>query len=291
MTEKRATTIEQQIQLLKDRGMIIADENKAKEILMDKGYYRLGFYWFPFEITYPHKDGRNHHFRSGTNFKDAVSLYYFDRNLRSILADYLYRIEINFRTNIIYTVSNYYNTDPFWFSKSDIVKQPFIDSLPASYSNIKINNAIRYHHKRHKTDLYAPAWKTLEYMTLGEIIKLYKCLNDDDLRHKIADRYHVRNIKIMDSYLTNIRLLRNLCAHAHNIFDLRLNVSLLQGPIDKMDEHHHDLVGCLLVIHYILSSISKNRADEMKHRIYDLVENENNSNIRYIIDYIKDFCE
>jgi abortive infection bacteriophage resistance protein len=52
---KQATTIEEQIALLKNRGMIIGNEDKAKEILMDIGYYRLGFYWFPFEKTYPAK--------------------------------------------------------------------------------------------------------------------------------------------------------------------------------------------------------------------------------------------
>ena len=29
------------------------DEEKAKENLLDIGYYRLGFYFFPFEVTYP----------------------------------------------------------------------------------------------------------------------------------------------------------------------------------------------------------------------------------------------
>ena len=43
-----ATTIDEQIKLLKDRGMNIEDEVKARENLMDIGYFRLGFYWFPF---------------------------------------------------------------------------------------------------------------------------------------------------------------------------------------------------------------------------------------------------
>ena len=64
---KQATTIEEQIALLKNRGMFIGDEEKAKEILMDIGYYRLGFYWFPFEKTYPAKDRtRSHVFIEGT---------------------------------------------------------------------------------------------------------------------------------------------------------------------------------------------------------------------------------
>lgn len=52
---KKATTIDEQIALLKSRGMVIDDVKKAKENLFDIGYFRLGFYWFPFEATYPRK--------------------------------------------------------------------------------------------------------------------------------------------------------------------------------------------------------------------------------------------
>jgi len=291
MTKKLATTIEQQIQLLKDRGMTISNEDKAKSILMDKGYYRLGFYWFPFETTYPYTTKRSHKFKEGTEFRDAVALYYFDSNLRTILAEYLYRIEINFRTNLIYNVSNHYNADPYWFSNLSIVKDKFLDSLDRNYSNIMKNDAIKIHHKHHKKDKYAPAWKTLEYMTFGEIITLYNSLRDDDLRLKIAAKYNITNLKTMSSLLTNIRVLRNLCAHSHNIFDLHLKLSLRKGPINNMNGHNNDLVGCLLFIHYIISSISKNRALDFKNRIKELVESESDEKIHYIIDYIKDFYQ
>ena len=76
----KAITLDEQIDLLRSRGMIISDEEKAKEVLFDVGYYRLGFYWFPFEKTYPNKNNRTHKFNSGTDFDDAVNLYYFDFN-------------------------------------------------------------------------------------------------------------------------------------------------------------------------------------------------------------------
>ena len=53
----KATTVEEQIQKLSDRGMVFENDNeieKAKEILLDIGYYRLGFYWNPFEIDKDH---------------------------------------------------------------------------------------------------------------------------------------------------------------------------------------------------------------------------------------------
>ena len=82
---QKAISIDAQIQLLRSRGMIINNGEKAKEVLFDVGYFRLGFYWFPFELTYPQKDNRNHQFKQGSNFDDAVKLYYFDFKLRNYL--------------------------------------------------------------------------------------------------------------------------------------------------------------------------------------------------------------
>ena len=59
----KATSVEDQIKKLRKRGMDLdMEDDKIKEILLDIGYYRLGFYWHPFEI-----DGR-HNFIEGTKF-------------------------------------------------------------------------------------------------------------------------------------------------------------------------------------------------------------------------------
>ena len=43
---KKATTVDEQVEKLKSRGMIIDNDNKARENLLDIGYYRLGFIGF-----------------------------------------------------------------------------------------------------------------------------------------------------------------------------------------------------------------------------------------------------
>ena len=55
---KQAKSLDEQITILRSRNVIIKDEEKAKEYLSDIGYYRLGFYSFPFELTYPFLDSR-----------------------------------------------------------------------------------------------------------------------------------------------------------------------------------------------------------------------------------------
>ena len=126
---KKATTIKEQIELLKQRGMFVPDEQKAAEILLDVGFYRLGFYAFPFEKTFPNLDNRSHQYKEGTSFTDVVELYYFDYDLRNILMYYLNRIEVNLRTFITYTVSNYYKDSPTWFVDSTIMNRSYIDDF------------------------------------------------------------------------------------------------------------------------------------------------------------------
>jgi abortive infection bacteriophage resistance protein len=123
-----ATSIIEQIQILKGRGMIFDfEDTKDKEILLDIGYYRLGFYWKPFEID------KEHNFKDGTKFSDVITLYYLDVDLRNILNKYLTRLEINFRTKLIYYVSNKYKESPTWFADETVVQRNFIDNLSRIY--------------------------------------------------------------------------------------------------------------------------------------------------------------
>ena len=108
-----ATTVDEQIKLLTDRGLVLdCGKQKAKEHLLDIGYYRLGFYWNPFEID------NKHSFKKDTNFSTVINLYYLDVDLRYLLMRALNRIEINIRTQIIYQVSNHYKNSPTWKSVS-----------------------------------------------------------------------------------------------------------------------------------------------------------------------------
>jgi len=69
---KPATTYAEQIRKLRERGMLIADEDVAKIYLQHINYYRLGAYWLPFE-----SDHTGHRFREGVKFEDVVNLYNF----------------------------------------------------------------------------------------------------------------------------------------------------------------------------------------------------------------------
>lgn len=123
---KKAYTIDQQIARLKSNGMMFDNEEKAKEILLDVGYYRLGFYSFPYEIKFPRLEHRDHKLKSGTTFKSVYDFYE--------------------------------------------------------------NPIIQHHHANH-SGIYAPAWKTIEFMTIGNIITLYDSLKEPAAKDLVANAY------------------------------------------------------------------------------------------------------
>ena len=175
---KKAYTIEQQIARLKSNGMTFDNEEKAKEILLDVGYYRLGFYSFPYEIKFPCLEHRDHKLKPGTTFKSVYDLYEFDTRLRRILLNALDRIEVNIRTKLIYNISLRYIDDPCWFVNRKYVTSKFVNDFEEQvYSALRKNPIIQHHHANH-SGIYAPAWKTIEFMTIGNIITLYDSLKE-----------------------------------------------------------------------------------------------------------------
>ncbi len=263
-----ATTIDEQIRLLKNRGMEITDELKARENLMDIGYFRLGFYWFPFEQTYPRKIKRSHAFKKGINFDYAIKLYYFDFDLRNLLLRYISRIEVNFRTTLIYTASNKYKEDPCWYVNPKYVKNAFInDSLfKNAIGDASKETVIKQDLQEHKR-MYAPAWKLIENLTFGVVISLYDNLTDGGLKHDIAKAYGIESSNQFSNYINTIRRLRNYCAHGKVLYDMNLPEAISNGPAGNLSARKTMLSGAYQVFKYILGRVSLNRVNDMRSEL------------------------
>jgi abortive infection bacteriophage resistance protein len=266
---KAATTVEEQINRLIERGMTLdLKEAKVKEILLDIGYYRLGFYWNPFEID------KEHNFVKGTMFSDVVDLYYLDVDLRHLLMKSLNRIEIHFTTQLIYYVSNHYKNSPTWFADPEVVNRGFINSLDKYYDDrFKRNNkAIQQHHAKYINHKYAPAWKTLEFFSFGSILALFRALKSKERKREISLKYGVKNIDHFVHYFETLLTLRNLCAHGGQLFDFRTPKGMpsIRDLVFKGDERH-SFSGVLKLIYYVLDQISTNRRQELERSIAALL--------------------
>ncbi len=255
--------------------MVIGDEAKAKEILLDIGYYRLGYYWFPFEKSYPRYEERTHVFSADTRIDDAVKLYYFDFNLRSLLLKYISRIEIKFKTLLTYYVSNAYPDSSTWFVDTNVVNSDFAQDFDSKVYTIELksNRPIALHHKHHPQDKYAPVWKTIEYMTLGSTIVMYKALLDLSLKTMIAQKMGVKYIEVFQNYINVVKDIRNCCAHGNVIFDFKPKSSIRKGPGCHIPYgNNQNLNGAIQVVLYLLGTISKNRQHDMEEGIIALLK-------------------
>lgn len=272
---RKAITLDEQIALLRSRGMIITDENKAKEVLFDVGYFRLGFYWFPFETDYPNKHHRSHLFKGDANFDNAVRLYYFDFNLRNILLKPLSRIEIAFRTKVAYLVSNANVNSPTWFADTAVVSRQQANSFKSKvYDQIlKKSPLIALHHRHHINDKFAPAWKTLEFMTLGEVVHLFKSIKDERIKSEVAKCFGINKLVTFQNYLDLIKNLRNTCAHGNVLYDFSPEKSIRKGPaMMKGVGENQNLNGALRVVLYMMKQVSVNRYNELLADIDALIE-------------------
>lgn len=271
---KPATTIDEQLDLLKTRGLAIQDEDKAREILLDIGYYRLGFYLFPFEKSYPQLRNRTHEYIDGATFEDAVKLYYFDFDLRLLLTRYLTRIEIAFRTALIYNLSNKYSPNSVWFISPSVVSRSYARDFENKVytADFKRNPIIQRHHQKNPNDRFAPSWKTLEFMTFGAVMKLYEQLKERDDKILIAQKLGIRQVVTFESYMHTIREVRNACAHGHLLYDLRLPRRINRGPAHTTPQESGNIVGALRVIRYMMAQISTKRADDLSASVKSLYE-------------------
>lgn len=268
----KATTIEQQIEKLSGRGMIFENEteiNKDKEILLDIGYYRLGFYWNPFEID------KDHNFAVGTKFSDIVCLYYLDVDLKNIINKALNRIEINLRTQLIYYVSNAYSDNPTWFASKKVMQSKFVDEFPNYYNELfkRNNKPIKKHHINYPNDIYAPAWKTLEFLTFGTIEKIYFSLKDENLKKQIANLYGVKKVKVFQNFLKTVIFIRNICAHSGILFDSNTPKEIETTPLITFNNNNrHSLDSSIKVILYFLGIISNSRKKIIENEIIGLFD-------------------
>lgn len=173
--DKRPTGITVQLAMLKQRGLIVTDEEKAMKQLASISYFRLASYWKFFET-----DETTHQFACGTRLEDVISLYNFDKELRSIIFTAIQDIEVALRTRIIQFFSMAHGA--FWFMEASkfnscSIFQACLDSIQVDLNRSK-EDFLQEHFAKYSSPSMPPVWKTLEVVSFGNLSKLYANIKD-----------------------------------------------------------------------------------------------------------------
>lgn len=260
-------SINNQIAIFKARELDLScyDEAKLKEILLDIGYYRLGFY------CYYYFDKKTKKYSNTVKFSDIINLYYLDVDLKYLLLRYINRIEINFRTKLIYYVSMKYKDKSKWFVDVTIMEPETIIAFKNKIYTEKFkqdNLSLKKHHHKYPEDDFAPCWKVFEYLTFGAIITILDNIKDQSVKQIIADKYDIRDLNKFFRLLHTVRQVRNICAHSGILFDYTLPLSVNSIPqIAYNIGDRNSLDASIKVKGFFIQCISENRFNDFQNEI------------------------
>lgn len=224
---KPAKTYEEQIQLLKSRGLVVESEDFASEVLSKINYYRLSAYTLTLK-----KDDR---FYEGVTFEQLYSLYEFDRKLRLHLLSILEQIEINFRTTIAYHLSHKYGStphhDPLNFEDEFFYKE-MIRQLNDELDRSK--EPFIAHHKEKYNNIF-PIWVLIEVASFTLLSKIYSNLKNED--QAVIAEIFLNKLPYIRNWLHGLSVFRNVCAHFGRLYG---RMDLFDFKISQKDKESID---------------------------------------------------
>ncbi len=213
---KPPLSIDEQLSILQNRGLVIGDIPFARNQLSKIGYFRFVNYLHPLE-----SDKKNHVFKPNSSFDKALNLYYFDKELRSLLFSAIQTVEIALRSKIMHLIAMKHGA--FWFSDTAL----FVDKSLAE-KNLSVicsevarskEDFILDHYKKYDTPSLPPVWKTVEVLSFGTISKIYRTFSDKALKKAIANEFGLPQHKYLESWMMSLCLLRNFVAHHMRVWN------------------------------------------------------------------------
>lgn len=209
-------TLDEQISILKSRGLIIPDEEAAKLSLLCNNYYNVINYYSKFFMV-----GGTDNYLPDVSFNEILSVYYFDKEIKSIFLKATIDIEKCLKSMIAYYFSGAHSEDYSYlnvnnFDCSKITKTvnliSGISKTIAQKEREKIDNSVKHYLNHH---FNVPLWVIMNYLSFGQVVQFYELMKQSD-QNKIAKRFsdfsnkalntttvHLDSKKLL-SYLKNI---------------------------------------------------------------------------------------
>lgn len=207
---------EDQLTELRDKGLIIDDEEEAKLFISLNDVHRLEGYLPAFMA--------NGSFIPGISFRALKETYLFDQELRHRLSLYLEMIELRLKHAYCQEFSKTHG-------ESDYLDPAFFTD-PAKHKEImdKADNQRKSLSKHDSSFAYAaddgspidlPIWKFVELLTIKDITDLYLC-SRKSLKKRIALSFGLTMKErgmVLGHSMRRLTFLRNMCAHNRRLYN------------------------------------------------------------------------
>lgn len=215
---------DEQIEILKNRGLQFENEERAKKYLSYIGYQRLSVYWNYFYIDKIEKNA----FKREISFENILDLYIFDRKLRVLFFEATERIEVCIKV-LFSDILCRNNSSAFWYNDASLFRQRLdkyeingelkqeifnhkmiMKKIEESIQKIKKNNKSLKGFTNLK-DTPIPSWKLCDMITFGAFSNIMSLINGSN-DTELYEKFNLPKI-VLDNWLECIVNIRNICAH------------------------------------------------------------------------------
>ena len=219
MAAKVFRTIDEQLDILKSKGLTIEDYDKASEIVLRENYFFLNGYRGPFLNV------GSKRFIEGATFEEMYALFTFDRYFRNIIFKNVLIVENNYKSIFSYVLSK-----KFGYKEKDYLNPDNFDRNKEKARQVndlirKVKRQIRINGYQHEATShyinnygYIPLWVSVKVLSFGLMGELYTILRQEE-KDEIASYYKNLNSEDLGDYLAILSNYRNLCAHEDILYN------------------------------------------------------------------------
>ena len=276
MIAKVFKTYNQQLRILRSRGLNVPTNGGPKRILEKENYYNLINGYKELFIDTPKTTTAEEQYKAGAHFYEIYALYKFDIELRLIFLKRILRVENNIKSAIAYEFSKKYGHDNY-LQSSNFNQNPGsyrtskkIVDLIQTISKLIIDQSSKHDSIKHYKSVhgYVPLWVLMNIMTFGKVSKFYDLMKQLD-KQTISKKYNIHDNEL-SKILGVLTLCRNKCAHDERFYDfVSPKISIINNwvhnsmsiPVRQNGPIHgkKDLFACLIALRVLLnkSEISK----------------------------------
>ena len=240
-------TIDEQVENLKNIGLIVDDEEYAKKILNDISYFRL---IKAYSLNLKSKNGC---YDKQTTFKEIVDLYLFNSNFRQLIFPEIEKVEINVRCRLAnffaeqYGVLGYLQAENF---SNENYHAQFLEDIKEEVRRNSKAPFVR-NFKENYEGGNLPIYALVEVFSFGTLSKFYKNMLNKD-KKAIAKTFGV-GYTYFESWLESISYVRNICAHYGRIYNAKLSKTpILYKEYTQVGIGNNRIYGVLLCLKYLL---------------------------------------
>lgn len=192
MSDKNFKSIDEQLEILRSRGLSIKDDKEAKEFLLHNNYYRISGYSLTLR--------KNDVFSKNATFQNIIDIYDFDHELRHILLKYIEIIEVTFKSIYAYEFTKIHGPTGYLDSSffSDVSRHKNILQKSESQKKKRLPHEAYLKHFVGDLNQDVPLWAYVDLLTIADISILYS-ITEKSIKKAVANQFSLSISKVIVS--------------------------------------------------------------------------------------------